>query len=838
MNLVKCSVRRVRGDVFRALVAVLAASLVAQAAEQENVAAGPQLGKASIKTIVKAMTLEEKAALVVGAGRMGFPPPSTAPGAPGAAAATGASAAAPAAPAAGTPAPAAAPAALATGTIGATQSLVPGAAGTTHAVPRLGITPSVLADGPAGLRITPTRPNDTSTYYATAFPVGTLLASSWDTALVTRVGQAMGKEVLEYGVDVLLAPGMNIHRNPLCGRNFEYYSEDPLVAGKMAAAMVNGVQSNGVGTSIKHFVANNAETARTLLDTHVSERALREIYLEGFRIAVQEGQPWTVMSSYNLLNGTYTAERPDLLTTILRGDWNFQGYVMTDWGGGRDPVAQVAAGNDLIMPGSPAQSEQIVKAVEEGKLDVKSLDRNVERFLNVLVRGPRFKGYAFSNKPDLKADAEVARQAATEGMVLLKNDDKALPLGKDLKTIAAFGNASYAIISGGTGSGHVNEAYTVSLQDALPKAGYALNADLQALYVGYMKLVKAGRPAPTGTQMFRPTPIAELEVPADLVNSMANLSDLAIVTVGRNSGEGRDRTNTEGDFQLTAGERSLIKNVSTAFKEKGKKTIVLLNLSGPIEVASWRDQPDAILLTWQGGQEHGNAVVDILSGKISPSGKLATTFPATYEDVASSKTFPGKEKPNAPEPDPTPFRRGKPSDITYEDGIYVGYRYYDTFGVKPAYEFGYGLSYTTFEYGAPKLTSPRFNGKTTVSVEVKNTGVVAGKEIVQLYLTAPAKTLDKPAQELRGFAKTRLLGSGESQTLTFVLDGRSLASFDPALSAWVADAGEYQVKLAASSRDVRQTAAFTLGKDTVVKKEARALVPKEQIVELKAPARK
>jgi beta-glucosidase len=281
-----------------------------------------------------------------------------------------------------------------------------------------------LADGPAGLRISPTRPNDTSTYYATAFPVGTLLASSWDTELVTRVGQATGKEVLEYGVDVLLAPGMNIHRNPLCGRNFEYYSEDPLVTGKMAAARVNGVQSNGVGTSIKHFAANNAETARNVLDTHVSERALREIYLEGFRIAVQEAQPWTVMTSYNLINGTYAPESHDLVTAILRGDWNFRGYVMTDWGGGRDPVAQVAAGNDLIMPGSPAQIEQIVKAVKEGKLDVKSLDRN-----------------------------------------------KTLPLGKGVKTIAAFGKASYEIISGGTGSGDVNEAYTVSLQDALPKVG-------------------------------------------------------------------------------------------------------------------------------------------------------------------------------------------------------------------------------------------------------------------------------------------------------------------------------------------------------------------------------
>jgi beta-glucosidase len=807
-----------RASLF-AVVASLAASVTVQSAEPP---APPQLGKARVKAVVAAMTLEEKAALVVGEGG-GFGPPPAPPGA------------------AGAPATPGAPASPGSGVIGQTQRLVPGAAGTSHAVPRLGITPSVLADGPAGLRITPNRPDDKQTYYATAFPVATLLASTWDTDLVTRVGKAMGNEVLEYGVDVILGPGLNIHRNPLCGRNFEYYSEDPLVTGKMAAAMVGGVQSQGVGTSIKHFAANNAETARTALDTNVSERALREIYLEGFRIAVQEAQPWTVMSSYNLINGTYAPESRDLITTILRGDWGFRGYVMTDWGGGQDPVAEQAAGNDLIMPGRPAQREAIVKAVQDGKLDVKLLDANVERILSVLVQGPRFKGYPYSNKPDLPAHAEVARQAASEGMVLLKNAKGALPLAKETKTVAAFGNAAFDTISGGTGSGDVNEAYTVSIAQGLEKAGYAVSPDLTALYTSYVKLVKAGRPAP-GRGLPRYVPIAELEVPADLVNSMAALADVAVVTIGRNAGEGRDRTNTEGDFKLTEGERRLVQQVASAFQAKGKKVVVVLNVGGAIEIASWRDLPDAILLAWQGGEEAGSAIADILSGKVNPSGKLASTFVIDYNDVPSAKTFPGKEIPGAPEPEQPPnappgFRRPKPSTITYEDGIYVGYRYYDTFGVKPAYEFGYGLSYTTFEYANLKLSAPRFDRTLAVSVDVKNTGSVAGREVVQLYLTAPSKALDKPAKELKGFAKTKLLAPGESQTLSFALDARSLASFDPAPSAWVAEAGRYEVRIGASSADIRQTASFDLGKPLVVKREARALVPKQKIAELKPPAR-
>jgi beta-glucosidase len=721
--------------------------------------------------------------------------------------------------------------------IGQTKTLVDGAAGTSYALPRLGITPMVLTDGPAGVRISPTRENDKNTYYCTAFPVGTLLASTWDVDLVKNVGKAMGNEVLEYGADILLGPGMNIHRNPLCGRNFEYYSEDPYIAGKMGAAMVNGVESEGVGTSIKHFAANNAETNRNSLNTIISERALREIYLEGFRITVQEAQPWTVMSSYNLINGIYTSENPELLTNILRKDWGFKGFVVTDWFGGKDPVAQMIAGNDMLMPGTPDQIKAIVKAVQDGKLDVKILDRNVEKILNIMVESPRFKGYKYSNKPDLKAHAEVTRQASSEGMVLLKNDNHSLPFESGIKNVSAFGNTSYQIITGGTGSGKVNEAYSVSLIDGLQNAGYKVNDDLRSLYENYLKLTKAGRPPVRGLMaIMGSAAIEELTLNQDIIKGMANVSDAAIITIGRNSGEGRDRTNVKGDFQLSDFEQQLIKDVSEAFKAKGKKTIVILNIGGVIETASWREFPDAILLAWQGGQETGNSVADILSGKVNPSGKIATTFPVSYDDVPSAKSFPGKELTDVKPADQGPlssFMRIKPAIVTYEDGIYVGYRYYETFKVKTAYEFGYGLSYTDFTYSNIKLSSTKFSGSISVTVEVKNSGIVAGKEVAELYLSAPAVKLDKPAIELKGFAKTKLLKPGESQTLTFVIDSRRLSSFDPAVSSWVAEAGKYDVKIGASSKDIRQSATFTLAKDLTVKKETVSLVPKEKINELK-----
>jgi beta-glucosidase len=531
------------------------------------------------------------------------------------------------------------------------------------------------------------------------------------------------------------------------------------------------------------------------------------------------------------------SENYDLLTQVLRDDWGFKGFVMTDWFGGNDAVAQMKAGNDLIMPGSAAQAKAIIAAVREKKLDESVLDRNIERILNVMVQSPRFKGYKYSNKPDLKAHALVARRAAAEGMVLLKNKGAALPFASSMKTLAAFGNTSYEIITGGTGSGDVNEAYSVSLVEGLKDAGFGVEPNLQKAYSDYLQAARKKNPP---ARMFAlPAPIGEMSINAELAKRMAEATDGALITIGRNSGEGSDRR-IEGDFNLSADEKNLIRTVVDAFHATGKKAVVALNIGGVIETASWRDLPDAILLTWQGGQEAGHSIADVLGGRVNPSGKLASTFPMQYADVSSAKNFPGVVVESETQPTNredsdllSVFRRPKKSRIVYEEGIYVGYRYYQTFDVKPAYEFGYGLSYATFDYGGLALNSKAFVDKLTAAVTVKNTGKVAGKEVVQLYLSAPAKKLDKPEEELKGFVKTRLLQPGESQTIRFTLTPRNLSSFDTASSGWVAEAGTYEVRIGASSKDIRQKAAFALDKELTVKKENKALAPPAPIDELK-----
>lgn len=719
--------------------------------------------------------------------------------------------------------------------VGQITDKVPGAAGSTYAIPRLNLPNTIVADGPAGLRISPTRPNDPKTYYATAWPVATLLASTWDTKLVKEVGTAMGNEVKEYGVDVLLAPGLNIHRNPLGGRNFEYYSEDPLVAGKMTAAMVNGIQSNGVGTSIKHFALNNQEKNRNTVNVVVSERAMREIYLKGFEIAVRESNPWTVMSSYNLLNGTYTSEEYDLLTTILRKEWGFKGMVMTDWFGGKDAVAQMKAGNDLLMPGTPAQRKAITEALNNGSLDTKILDENAARIVDYILGTPAYKKYKFSNTPDLKAHAALARRAAADGMVLLKNNATALPLAKEAKSVAVFGITSYDFVSGGTGSGDVNEEYTVSLVDGLKNAGYNLDTELTGMYTDYVKAEKAKQPKKNFFEEFmNPTPrINELSVSDQLLEAKAASSDVALLSIGRNAGEGSDRK-VENDFNLKPAEVELLTKVSKAFHAQHKKLVVIINAGGVIETASWRDLADAIVLTWQPGLEAGNAVADIISGKVTPSGKLATTFPMKYEDEVTAKNFPGKEFPEQATAGNFGMKQ-IPGEVTYEEGIFVGYRYYNSFNVKPAYEFGYGLSYTTFSYSPLSFSSKTMNDKITVTLTVKNTGKVAGKEVVQLYVTAPSGKLQKPAAELKAFAKTGLLKPGQSQQVSFELTPAELASFDTDRTAWVADAGNYVVKAGASSFDIRQTGTISLNKEVLTQQCNKVLAPKTEIKELKQP---
>ncbi|MDO4215823.1 MAG: glycoside hydrolase family 3 C-terminal domain-containing protein, partial [Bacteroidales bacterium] len=678
------------------------------------------------------------------------------------------------------------------------QAKVPGAAGTTMAIERLGIPAIQLCDGPAGLRIQPTREGDEATYYCTHFPIGTLLSSTWDQELVENVGKAMGQEVLEYGADVLLAPALNIHRNPLCGRNFEYYSEDPVVAGKIAAAYVKGVQSNGVGTSIKHFAFNNQETNRLRDNAILSERAAREIYLKGFEIAVKEAQPMTVMTSYNMVNDVYTSESYDLNTTILRDEWGFQGVVMTDWTGGYDAAKNIHAGNEMIQPGNKEKYDQIINAVKENRLPMEELDQAVRRILEMVVKCPGFKNYQYSNKPDLQGHAAVTRQSATEGMVLLENKG-ALPL-KDVKKVALIGVTAYNWIAGGTGSGDVNRAYTVNLTEGLKNAGLEADATIQGMYDGWIKSENARLDSIKATMggnawMFNET-AGEMD-PAQLdLTAAAQANDVAIVVIGRNSGEGSDR-NVE-NFELSAFEQGMIKNATAAFHAAGKKAIVILNIGGAIESASWKNIPDAVLCAWQGGQEGGNSVADVITGKANPSGKLPMTWPVKFTDHKSSANFPINQGVIQNPSIPAPATEVKDVDYTnYEEGIYVGYRWFDTQNIAVSYPFGYGLSYTTFTYAAEDVKA---EGDTyTVEVTVTNNGEVAGKEVVELYVSAPAATMDKPAQELKAFAKTPVIEPGKSAKVTLTVKADELASYNEATSSWEVEAGTYTFKVGASS---------------------------------------
>ena len=751
----------------------------------------PQLTAKNIDEVLKSMTLEEKAQLLVGDGNSGF---------------------------------------VGSGAIlGHQSSLVAGAAGQTVGYEKYGIPATILSDGPAGVHIDATRKGTTQTFYATGFPVGTCLASTWNPQLVYKVGQAIGNETLEYGCDVVLGPGLNIQRNPLGGRNFEYYSEDPYLTGTIGAAMVNGIQSEGVGTSPKHFAANSQESDRVRVDERISQRALREIYLRGFEKVVREAKPWTIMASYNRINGIFSQGNYDLLTTVLRNEWGFRGIVMTDWIGKRSDLPtteEVHAGDNLLMPGYPQQTHDIIDAVKNGTLDIKDVDRNVRDMLEYIVKTPSFRHYKASNKPDLKAHAAITRQSSAEGMVLLKNDNNTLPI-KDLKTVALFGVNSYDFLSGGLGSGAVNVPYVVDMVQGLKNIGVKTTTALTDIYEKYIPFAKAKLKADKNPEMWfldqgKPK-LDEIEISDRLIQHELPSADAAIITIARQAGEGMDRDISE--FNLSAKERDMVNRVSDLFHAAGKPVIVIINSGSSIETASWSNRVDAILVAWQPGEEGGNSVADVLTGKVCPSGHLTATWPISIGDDPSTYNFPRR-------PDyynlTDKYDNGSLKGVNYSnhnEDIYVGYRYYDTFNKHVAYPFGYGLSYTTFEFS--KLSAKNSGDNITITVNVRNTGKVSGKQVAQIYVAAPKGRLEKPTKELKAFAKTSLLKPGQSETLKMTIPVRELASFDEANSQWLAEAGLYSFLVGNNVEDIKD--GVTLNLPEYIEKTDNVMAPKEKL---------
>ena len=694
------------------------------------------------------------------------------------------------------------------------EAKFPGTAGSTYAVPRLGIPATYCADSQQGLRMNANRDWDHHDYYPTDFVASMTLASTWDREAAFKVGKGIGNEVREFGLDWILSPAMNLIRNPLCGRNHEYYSEDPYLSGTIAAGYVRGVQSEGTAACPKHFIANNQETNRNSNISQVSQRALREIYLKAFEIMVKESDPWTIMTSYNKLNGPYALQNRDLLTTIVRDEWGWKGMYVSDWNAGDDAVAAMKAGNDMLQPGQDKQYQAILDAAKSGKLSMDILNANVKRILEYIVKTHNFKGYQYGNEPNLKAHAQIVREVGADGIVLLKNNG-ILPLTG--KRVALFGCTSYDWISGGSGFGGTSVGhYTVSLIEGMRSAGYEVYKPLISIYKQHIASEEK-RLFPNGRPPFSITPPARAEekaFTAEEMNDAIDGSDVAIISLGRKSGEAADRS--EADFYLKEGESQLIKTVSEAYHAKDKKVIVLLDICSPIDVASWQNQVDALVCTWQGGQESGFSVADVLSGKVNPSGKLPMTFQIKYGDAYADKNFPanvddktlgamfmwGYDKDKAPE------ERNPEANIdytNYEEDIYVGYRYFDSFGKDVAYPFGFGLSYTTFSYDNMNVSEA--GGVYTVKVDVKNTGSRAGRNVVELFVAAPnSKKLNKPEKELRNYAKTKNLKPGETETITMQVKTEDLASFNEKASAWKTDAGDYTFMICSSANDIEAKA--------------------------------
>lgn len=621
----------------------------------------------------------------------------------------------------------------------------------------LGIPSISLNDGPHG----PRKQNQKSDHLginssvpATCFPTASALACSWDEALAREVGEALGEECLQEDTQVLLGPGVNIKRNPLCGRNFEYYSEDPYLAGKMAAGWIRGVQSKGVSASLKHFACNNAENHRMVSDSIVDARALHEIYLKPFEIAVKEGKPGTVMCAYNRINGTYCSDNQALLTGMLRDEWGFDGAVMTDWGAMNDRVRAFEAGLDLEMPNSRGHFDQeVLAAVRAGKLSEEAIDRSVLRLLKLIFETHEAcrTGYHY----DAKAHHALAHRAAAQSAMLLKNERGLLPLKPGCR-IALVGALAETPRYQGAGSSRIQPTKLDSIVDGFRQA----ELDFQ-YYEGYS--------LEDGTDESRIAEAAAGARKSEVVVAVIGLTDAY-------ESEGLDRESME----LPPSHCRLVEQLAAA-----NSNLVVLLVGGSPVAMPWAEKAKAVLNLYLSGQAGGLAAADLLTGKANPCGKLVETYPVQYQDAASAELF-----------------SQTPTQQVYAESLYVGYRYYDTAQVQPQYPFGYGLSYTTFQYNHLQLDTDSADGTVTVSCSVRNTGKRDGAEIVQLYVRAGDKSYYHPLQELKGFQKVEL-ACGEEKTVTFRLEDSAFAHYDAVQKAWVTEAGAYEILVAASSRDVR-----------------------------------
>ena len=623
-------------------------------------------------------------------------------------------------------------------------------------VERLGIRPIMVTDGPHGLRKS-AGGNISENAPATCFPTASATACSWDRELLKEVGRAMGEECLQEGVAVILGPGTNIKRSPLCGRNFEYFSEDPFLAGEMAASMIEGVQSRGVGTSLKHFAVNNQEERRMTINAVVDQRTLREIYLPAFERAVKKAQPWTVMNAYNRLNGTYCSENEWLLNQVLRDEWGFEGLVMTDWGANNDRVAGLKAGQDLEMPGSGGLNDAtLVAAVKAGQLDEAVLDRAVMRLLALIDKAAQARkpGYRY----DSAAHHALARRAAGSSMVLLKNDGAILPLDPAQK-IAVVGGFAQKPRYQGAGSSYMNPTFLDRVSDELTKAGISFSFS-----AGYDHN-------------------AELPNPALIAEACAAACAAGVVVLFAGLPETDEAESVDRKhMRMPESHNQLIKQVAAA----NPNTVVVLSNGSPVEMP-WADDVRAILEGYLGGQAGAGAMVDILVGKVNPSGKLAETFPYHHEDGLSSHTFPAG-----------------PKTVEYRESLFVGYRYFDSAQKMVRFPFGYGLSYTTFEYSSLKMSAKWLTDRDTltVSLRVKNTGKTAGAEVVQVYVHDNESTVFRPAKELKGFEKV-FLNPGEEKEVQMQLYWRAFAFYNTEIQDWTVESGTFDILVGASSADIR-----------------------------------